>query len=114
MNLLKSFIGLFQSGGTDTVSATLKEANSLVDNLFTSDEERLKWAESMAKINQASQSPVARTARGALVWAIAINLAYSGFLRDVLVGLGFNLPAPSIGIDVLLKYVMTLLTGGVS
>lgn len=112
MNLFKSFLGLFKTAGTDAVTATIQEANSLVDKLFTSDKERLQWVQTMEKINQASQSAVARTARGALVWAIAINLMYVGFGCDLLRALGLNLPVPAIGYDVLLKNVMVLLTGG--
>ncbi|ELB2819372.1 hypothetical protein [Vibrio alginolyticus] len=112
MSFFSRLIGLFKVAGVDSVTKTINDVSTLADKLFTSDEERLQWSQAMAKLNQASQSAVARTARGSLIWALAINLVYSGVVRDVLIGFGLNLPPSAIDMAELLEKAMFLLTGG--
>lgn len=113
MGIMSKVLSLFTTAKAGTVKATINEATKLVDGLFTSDEERLKWANTMDKLNLASQSAIARTARGALVWAIAINMVYLGVVRDVLIGFGLNLPPATVEYSTLIEKAMLLLTGGV-
>ncbi len=82
MSLLTAVKGLFKAAATDSVVKTVTKANSMVDDLFTSDAERQEYHLLMEKVLQTSSSPIARTGRGAMMWAIAGILVYQAVVRD--------------------------------
>lgn len=111
MSLITSLIGLFKAGSTDKVAAAAKEATSLVDKLFTSDDERKAFTLKMEQLQQLSQSAIARTARGSMVWSLSIILVYQSVIRDLLIGFGVAMPESAVDVTSLITKVMTLLSG---
>ncbi len=82
MSLISVITGLFKAGATDKVTSTVSKATNMVDKLFTSDSERQQFHILMESILQSSASPIARTGRGAMMWAIALIVFYQAVVRD--------------------------------
>lgn len=111
MNILTTILSLFKTSGTDVVTKNVQAATELVDDLFTSDDERQSFALCMEKLQQASQSAIARTARGSLIWSVSILLVYQSVIRDLLIGFGLTLPESTIDAMSIVTKAFALLAG---
>lgn len=93
-------------------SSILKETTEFADRMFTSDEDRKKYAVLMEKVALSSRSTFVQSGRSALMWAMAIIAVYQFVVRDALaICFGVSLPPIDFDAELLLKNLLSLLAG---
>lgn len=104
-------LGLFKTASKEPVSNAIGELKKIIGGDVGSDETKVKIETVVKKIEATSQTPVSRTARGALIWAVSITLLYQGVVRDALATfLGVDLPSLDACNSGLVDKVMQLLS----
>lgn len=111
LSLVSAVAGLVKAGSTDSVTKKIGEASELVGELFENEQHAQDFAQKMEELQNLSQSALARTGRGALVWAMSIILVYQMVIRELLVAFGLVLPESSVDAGNLLLKLSSLFLG---
>ncbi|OFX03267.1 MAG: hypothetical protein A3E78_12070 [Alphaproteobacteria bacterium RIFCSPHIGHO2_12_FULL_63_12] len=118
--------GLVGKGVGEAAGSIVTAVGGVLDNLFTSDEERAKAALALkqieqlpvlaqldiAKIEAAHRSRFVAGGRPFIMWVCGFALAYNFILRDLIVW-GFAVWAPTMPLPpaIQIEYLMTVLMG---
>lgn len=128
MSLLGKIFGAAGAAGGGAIAQPVEAVGNVIDQLFTSDDERLDRAEAMARLAQQPQlaqieiNKLEAQHRNVWVsgwrpfigWVCGANLAYLVMVRDWLV-LIFAVtwpeiaPPPAVGVDLTMELVIALL-----
>ncbi|WP_237363880.1 hypothetical protein [Vibrio marisflavi] len=93
---------------------TIGQINKLVDDNFTSDEEKKKHAALMEKLAINSNNKFVQGGRSALMWSLGAVVVYQCIVRDILaITLHVELPPLDFDAGTLLTHVTNLLAGSI-